>query len=228
MRNSRAGLKARSPKISSSGVKRTRVPRFLDGWTCWIGPRTLPREKRWRSTRPSRADLDVQMFGQGVDDRDADAVQAARGLIGLAREFAARVQHGHDHLQRRLAGEFGVGIDRDAAAVVADRQIAVGVQIDGRSAWRGGQRPRPSHCRALRRTGGAARARRCRRYTCRAGGRGPSSPSSTSMPPEVRQGPERAQGRGRPRAVSPRRAWSARACELRVRHQKRRGRRPFT
>ncbi len=76
-------------------------------------------------------DGDVQLLGQGVDHRDADAVQAARGLIGLARELAARVQHGHDHFQRRLARVLGVRVDGDAAAVVADRQEAVCVQIDG-------------------------------------------------------------------------------------------------
>ena len=76
-------------------------------------------------------DGDVQAFRQGVDDGDADAVQAARGLIGLAREFSARVQHRHDDFQRRLAGVLGVGVDRDAAPVVAHRQIPLGVQIDG-------------------------------------------------------------------------------------------------
>ncbi|MHC3925693.1 hypothetical protein ACMZ4W_00781 [Brevundimonas naejangsanensis] len=75
-------------------------------------------------------DGDVQAFRQGVDDRDADAVQAARGLIGLAREFAARVQHRHDDFQRRLARMARVRIDRDAAPVIAHRQIALGVQID--------------------------------------------------------------------------------------------------
>ena len=35
--------------------------------------------------------LDPEMIGEGVDDADPDAVQAARGLIGLAGELAARV-----------------------------------------------------------------------------------------------------------------------------------------
>ena len=36
-------------------------------------------------------DLDLDMFRQGVDDRDADAVQAAGCLVGLGAELAALV-----------------------------------------------------------------------------------------------------------------------------------------
>ena len=81
--------------------------------------------------KPVAPDGDVQMFRQGVHDRNADAVQTARGFIGLARKLAARVEDCHHHLQRRLAGMFRVGIDRNAAPVVAHRQIALGVQVYG-------------------------------------------------------------------------------------------------
>ena len=37
-------------------------------------------------------DLDLHALGQRVGDRDADAVQAARGLVHLGVEFAAGVQ----------------------------------------------------------------------------------------------------------------------------------------
>ena len=45
-----------------------------------------------------RSDLDA--FRQGVDDTDADPVQATGCLVGLAGEFSAGVQDGHDDLKR--------------------------------------------------------------------------------------------------------------------------------
>ena len=42
-----------------------------------------------------------QIFGQRVDDRDADAVKTARDLVGRVIELTARVQDGHDDLRRR-------------------------------------------------------------------------------------------------------------------------------
>ncbi len=44
-------------------------------------------------------DLDFEMVGQGIHDRQADAVQAARCLIGAAGEFAARMQRGQNDLE---------------------------------------------------------------------------------------------------------------------------------
>ena len=51
-------------------------------------------------------------------------MQPARGLVGAAVEFAAGVQHGHDDFEGGLFGKFRVRIDRHAAAVVGDGQIA--------------------------------------------------------------------------------------------------------
>ena len=65
-------------------------------------------------------DLDFHALGQRIGDRDADAVQAARGLVDLGVEFAARVQRAHDHFERGLFREFRMRIDRNAAAVVGD------------------------------------------------------------------------------------------------------------
>ena len=56
-------------------------------------------------------------------------MQTARSLIGLAGKLAARVKGAEDHLQRRLAGKLGVGIERHATAIVADGQRIVGVQL---------------------------------------------------------------------------------------------------
>ena len=65
-------------------------------------------------------DLDLQALGERVGDRDADAVQAARGLVDLGVELAAGVQRAHDHFERGLLRELRMRIDRDAAAVVGD------------------------------------------------------------------------------------------------------------
>ena len=69
-----------------------------------------------------------QPFGQGVDDREADAVQAAGNFIAAAAELAARVQLGEHQLDGGDA-LFGVDARGDAAAVVFDGTGAV--RIDG-------------------------------------------------------------------------------------------------
>ncbi len=74
-------------------------------------------------------DLDLEPLGERVDDRDADAVQAARDLVGVVVELSARVQVRHDDLER-LALVLLVHPDRDAAAVVLDRHGVVGVDRD--------------------------------------------------------------------------------------------------
>ena len=75
-------------------------------------------------------DLDDHMVGQRVDDRDADAVQAAGGFIGAGVELAARVQRGHDDFEGGLVLELRVRVDRDAAAIVDDGEVAVGGVAD--------------------------------------------------------------------------------------------------
>src|SRR6266851_2890240 len=74
--------------------------------------------------------LDGQFVGQRIDYRDADAVQPARCLVGIAAELAAGMQHRQYDLQRRLGGELGMGVDRDAAAVVAYREGVVDRELD--------------------------------------------------------------------------------------------------
>ena len=75
-------------------------------------------------------DLDLHALGQRVGDRDADAVQAARGLIDLGVEFAAGMQHAHDHFERGLVLEFRMRVDRNAAAVIGDADEAVRLHLD--------------------------------------------------------------------------------------------------
>ena len=74
----------------------------------------------------------VQALRQRIHHRHANAVQAAGGLVGLAGEFPARVQRGHDDLQRGLVLELGVRIDRDSAPVIGhgDRAVLVHHDID--------------------------------------------------------------------------------------------------
>ena len=88
-------------------------------------------------------DLHLELFGQRVDDRDADAVQAAAGVVDLAVELAARVQRRHDDFEGGLGLEFGVRVDRNAAAIVGDGEEAVRLERSPRSRWRGRPRPRP-------------------------------------------------------------------------------------
>ena len=73
-------------------------------------------------------DLELEPLGQRVDHRHADAVQAAGDLVAVVVELAAGVQHGQHDLGRRLAAL--VQIDRNAAAVVDDRDRVVDVDRD--------------------------------------------------------------------------------------------------
>ena len=76
------------------------------------------------------ADLDEQQLGQRVDDRDADAVQAAGDLVAAAvAELAAGVQHGQHDLDGRALLLLH-DADGDAAAVVDDRDRVVRVDRD--------------------------------------------------------------------------------------------------
>ena len=76
------------------------------------------------------ADLDVELLRQRVDDRDADAVEAAGDLVAAAvAELAAGVEDGQDDLDGRLALLLHRR-DGDAAAVVDDRDRVVRVDRD--------------------------------------------------------------------------------------------------
>ena len=75
-------------------------------------------------------DLDVELLRQRVDDRDADAVEAAGDLVAAAvAELAAGVENGQHDLDGRLALLLHHR-DGDAAAVVDDRDRVVGVDRD--------------------------------------------------------------------------------------------------
>ena len=94
--------------------------------------------------------LDVEALRQRVDHRDADAVEAARDLVGVVVELPARVEVRHDDLER-LALVLVVHPDRDAAPVVLDRDGVVGVDRRPRRGRRSRPAPRRSSCRRARR-----------------------------------------------------------------------------
>ena len=54
-------------------------------------------------------------------------MQAARHLVGVVVKLAARVQDGEDDLEGRHVALLGMLLDRDAAAVVLDRDGIVGM-----------------------------------------------------------------------------------------------------
>ena len=76
--------------------------------------------------------LDVAPFRKEIDDRNADSMQTAGRLIRPLGELAAELQHRHNALERRNA-KVGVNVDRDAAAVVLDRDRSVRIHRHGDS-----------------------------------------------------------------------------------------------
>ena len=78
---------------------------------------------------PVAADGDLKAFGQGVDARDAHAVQAAGHLVRRVVELAARVELGHDDLYGRDLF-LRVDVHGDAAPVVAHGDAVVHVKHD--------------------------------------------------------------------------------------------------
>ena len=71
-------------------------------------------------------DLNLDQRGKGVDDRDADAVEAARDLVALSAELAAGVENGEDDLGGRHLLELGVPVDGNSTPVVAHLAPPVG------------------------------------------------------------------------------------------------------
>ena len=73
---------------------------------------------------PVAVDRGVEPGRERVHDRDADAVESARDLVGVLVELAAGVEDGQDGLDRGLAGLLDP-VHGDAPAVVLDRARAV-------------------------------------------------------------------------------------------------------
>ena len=67
-----------------------------------------------------------QVLGKGVDDRNADAMQATRDLVGRIVEFSAGMQDGHDDFGGRST-LLRMDIHRYSTAVVGHGDRLVGV-----------------------------------------------------------------------------------------------------
>ena len=153
-------LKSKSSvsKMSASGRNVIVVPCSSVGSPRVIGP---DRDAALVALGPDvavAADLGVEPLRQRVDDRHADAVQAAGDLVAAAlAELAAGVQHGQHDLERRLALLLH-GRDRDAGAVVddGDRVVRMDRHLDGVVTAR--RAPRQQSCQQPRRRGGEGRA----------------------------------------------------------------------
>src|SRR5581483_8112570 len=74
--------------------------------------------------------LEVELAGQRVHDRDADAVQTAGNLVATAAELASGVQHGERQRRGRQLLPGG-GAGRDASTVVVDPDAAVSLERHG-------------------------------------------------------------------------------------------------
>ena len=91
----------------------------------------LPAHERHLVPGPGQIDRDGQLFGKRIDDGNADAVQAAGHLVGVAVELSAGVQHRERQFD---AGHLlsGVDVHRNAATVIdhRDRVVLVNRDID--------------------------------------------------------------------------------------------------
>ena len=72
---------------------------------------------------------DLHPFTQGIDHRNADAMQATGNLVTAGAELAAGVQHGEHGLKSALAGA-GVHIGGDAASVIGHAAGPIGPEAD--------------------------------------------------------------------------------------------------
>ena len=71
--------------------------------------------------------FNIHPFGNGVHGRNADAVQTSADLVGTVVEFTTGVKFGHDDFGGRYP-EFFVLVDRNASAVVSNRERVIRVK----------------------------------------------------------------------------------------------------
>ncbi len=89
----------------------------------------MPRSNFICQMKPSRLTSRDHPLRERVDDRNADAVEAAGDLVAAFAELRAGVQNRHDDFDRRQP-LLGVHVDRNAASVVFDRTRTVFIQDD--------------------------------------------------------------------------------------------------
>ena len=107
-------------KIVGSGRKNTVVPVPRAGPSFLTPPCGVALLEPLLPGGAVAADGGDELARQRVDDRRADAVQAARRLVVLPLELSAGVERGEDHLERARL-RLRVLVDRNAAAVVLNR-----------------------------------------------------------------------------------------------------------
>ena len=106
--------------------RRPRVVRFGRPDLLEVGHRGAARELL-SPDLPVAPNLRDEPLREGVDDGDADAVEAAGDLVAVAAELAARMELREDDGERREVLVVD-RVDRDAPSVVDDRDRVVGVQ----------------------------------------------------------------------------------------------------
>ena len=166
--------------MSSLAQKRVVVPVSSVASCFSSGPGGDPHLEGLEPAEAVALDLDLDALGQRVDDRDADAVQAAGDLVAGAAELAAGVQDGeYDGDRRQLLALAGCRRGcRGRCRRPGSRRRAGSSPRRGRSSRPAPRRP---SCPRPPTPGGAGRARRWSRCTCRdACGRprGPRGPGS--------------------------------------------------
>ena len=75
-------------------------------------------------------DFDNHGIGERVDNRGADPMQAAGGLIGFAREFTTGMQGAQDHLKSGFVGKPRMRVNRNAAPIIADGYGIICMEFD--------------------------------------------------------------------------------------------------
>ena len=122
-RDSRAVEKGRvGPKTHSSTS--IAQPHFSG---CFQRPGRYTVAKNHPVFTTAALDRDLQLGGQRINYRDANAVETAGVGIGFIREFAASVETGHDHLHRADLLTL-VLVDRHAATIIGHTGRTILVQ----------------------------------------------------------------------------------------------------
>ena len=86
-------------------------------------------------------DRELEPDRQRIDHRHADAMQAARHLVGILVELSAGMKLGHDRLRRpRRLSVIIVDVGGNAAAIVGDGAGAIGIERHGHPVGMAGQR----------------------------------------------------------------------------------------
>ena len=116
-------------KISASGRKRIVVPVVLVDPLGLTGPSGCPLRYSCRQIWPSRRTSASSHSDSALTTVTPTPCKPAGDLVGIVVEFAAGVNLGQDDFERAHAA-IGMSVDRDASAVIDDRDRTIRVQRD--------------------------------------------------------------------------------------------------